>query len=521
MNEYILAIDNGTQSVRAIIFDYEGTIIASSQVCIEPYFSKQPGWAEQDPEYYWRSLCEACQRLWHKPGVCKEAIVGVALTTQRGTVINLDSTGKPLRPAIVWPDQRETENIKKLGGFWGAAFRILGLSNSIDYLQSQVEANWISQNQPELWARTHKFLFLSGYLTYRLTGEFRDSVGSQVGYIPFDYKKFCWASQWDFKWKLIPLNIDMLPELVPVAEELGKISAVAAQETGIPQGLPLIATAGDKACEVLGSGAISPDVACLSYGTAATINVTLDHYREPIPLIPAFPAALPLYHNLEFTIYRGFWLVSWFKGQFAKREQEIALAKGLSAEAVLEDMIRDIPAGSQGLMLQPFWAPGLRFPGLEAKGAIIGFSDCHTKAHLYRAILEGIAFALKEGKEIIEAKTKTKITDLRIAGGGSQSDIAAQLTADIFDLPASRPHTYEASALGAAIDGAVGIRIHRDFPTAVSAMVRKRDTFFPKKENVETYEKLYEKVYKKLYTKVKPLYKDVCKITKGKHARFL
>ncbi|MCF8054979.1 MAG: FGGY-family carbohydrate kinase [Deltaproteobacteria bacterium] len=514
MNECILAIDNGTQSVRAIIFDLNGNIIAASKVPLEAYFSLKAGWAEQEPEYYWESLCVACQNLWQMPGVHKEAIIGVTLTTQRSTVINLDEAGKPLRPAIVWLDQRRVEPIKPLGGYWGALFKIMGLSPTIAYLQSQVEASWISQNQPEIWAKTHKYLLLSGYLSFRLTGEFRDSVGSQVAYIPFDYKKFRWAADWDFKWKIMPVAKNMLPELVFPTGEIGRISKIAADATGIPADLPLIASAADKACEVLGSGANTPEKACLSYGTTATINVTTNRYMEPVPLIPAYPSAIPHHYSVEFMIYRGFWLVSWFKGQFASEEQKIAKERGITAEDVLEEMIRDIPPGSNGLMLQPFWSPGLRFPGLEAKGAIVGFCDVHTKAHVYRAILEGIAFALNEGKERIEAKTKTKIEELRVAGGGSQSAVAMQLTADIFNLPASRPHTYEASALGAAMDVAVGLKVYPDFTTAVARMVRTKDVFMPNTNNVEIYAQLYKKVYKRLYKKMKPLYEDICTITK-------
>jgi sugar (pentulose or hexulose) kinase len=168
--------------------------------------------------------------------------------------------------------------------------------------------------------------------------------------------------------------------------------------------------------------------------------------------------------------------------------------------------VHSVPPGSDGLVLQPYWSPGLRFPGPEARGAIIGFSDVHTRAHIYRAILEGLAYAMREGAERTAKRSGIPVTELRVAGGGSQSDAAMQLTADVFGLPASRPHVYEASGLGAAIDAAVGAGIHPDFPTAIREMTHVRDTFEPDASAHRRYDDLYHGVYKKMYERLKPLY---------------
>ncbi len=187
--DLVLAIDMGTQSVRALLFDLRGNLVAKSRVPIESYDSQSPGLAEKDPQVFWQVLCEACQGLWQIPGVTKESVAVVSLTTQRSTLINVDAQGLPLRPAIVWLDQRRTRGLKPVGGLWGAAFRLSGMTETVAYLQAEAEANWIRTHQPEIWARTYKYLFLSGYLTHCLTGRFVDSVGSQVGYVPFDYKR--------------------------------------------------------------------------------------------------------------------------------------------------------------------------------------------------------------------------------------------------------------------------------------------------------------------------------------------
>ena len=166
-----------------------------------------------------------------------------------------------------------------------------------------------------------------------------------------------------------------------------------------------------------------------------------------------------------------------------------------------------------GLILQPYWSPGLKVPGPEAKGAIIGFGDVHTRAHVYRAILEGLAYALREGKERTERRSRVPITELRVSGGGSQSDAAMQLTADIFGMSTARPHIYETSGLGAAIDAAVGLGLHPDFETAVREMTRVGRVFDPDPAAREIYESLYQRVYKQMYRKLKPLYDEIRDIT--------
>ncbi|WP_043310085.1 FGGY-family carbohydrate kinase [Pseudomonas sp. ML96] len=510
---YLLAIDNGTQSVRALLFDLAGNLVGKGKVELEPYYSEHPGWAEQDPEYYWRSLGEACRQLWASVDIDKSQIAGVSLTTQRGTLINVDEAGQPLRPAILWLDQRRAEVEGHIKGPWGWLFKLIREEETIDYFRSQAEANWITQQQPDIWARTHKFLLLSGFLTHRLCGRFADSVGSCVAYLPFDYKRLCWAKPSDWKWQAIPVRPDMLPELVKPGERIGSISAEASRHTGIPEGLPLIAAASDKACEVIGAGGVEPSTACLSYGTTATINTTRAKYLETIPLIPPYPAAIPDHYNTEVMVFRGFWMVSWFKEQFGHAERQRGLELGVAAETLFDELVEGVPPGSMGLMLQPFWSPGIREPGLEAKGSIIGFGDVHTRAHLYRAILEGLAYALRQGKERIEKRSGTRIERLRISGGGSQSDAAMQLTADIFNLPAERPHLYEASGLGAAIDCAVGLGLHPDFPSAIAAMTRVGKVFQPNPQAVAVYERLYREVYLRMYKQLKPLYGCIREIT--------
>lgn len=509
----ILAIDNGTQSVRALLFDLHGNIVAKSQVALQAPVSLHPGWAEHDPEDYWQAVCRACQGLWDQPGVARGAVRAVAVTTQRGTVVNLGRDGKPLRPAITWMDQRRSASVPPIGPFWRAAFKLARVRETIDHFRGEAEINWIHAHQPDIWDATDKFLLLSGYLNWRLCERFADSSGAQVGYVPFDFKRHRWAGRRDWKWQALALAPRMLPTLQAPGTQLGVVERAAALETGIPQGTPLFAAAADKACEVLGAGCIAPHLACLSYGTTATINTTSRRYFEVTPFVPPYPAAIPGAYSTEVQVFRGYWMVNWFKEQFGHREQQQALAGDLAPEQLFDALAATVPPGSMGLMLQPYWSPGIRVPGREAKGAIVGFGDVHTRAHVYRAILEGLAYALREGKEGIERRSGVRITQLRVAGGGSQSDTAMQLTADIFGLPSARPHVYEASSLGAAIGAAVGLQLYPDFAAAVAAMTRVGRVFEPIAANRDLYDRLYKQVYLRMYRQLEPLYREIAAIT--------
>jgi len=498
-----------------MLFDARGQLTAKSRVVVR-YQSPRAGWSEADPDALWNGVGEACRKLLsgHVEGakVPTSAIKAVTLTTQRGTVVNVDGDGRPLRPAITWMDKRRTEGLSPMGGMWGALFRVTGMRETIATFQAEAEANWIARNEPEVWERTRWYLLLSGFLTHRLTGNFLDSIGAQVGYVPFDFKHLRWARDWDWKWRIAPFDRAKLPELVPPGATLGTVTRAASEATGIPEGLPVIAAAADKACEVLGAGALEPSVACLSYGTNATVNTTQHRYVEAIPLIPPFPSAVPGAYALELQVARGYWMVSWFRDEFGHPERARADALGVTPESLFDDLVRDVPPGSEGLMLQPYWAPGVKIPGPEARGAVVGFGDAHGRAHLLRAILEGLAYALREATERIATRTRTSITELRVVGGGSQSDVAMQLTADVFGLPATRAHVYEASGLGAAIDAAVGLGWHRDFASAIASMTRPGRSFEPNAAAHETYERLYSDVYLKMYRQLRPLYERIREI---------
>ncbi len=510
----LLALDVGTQSARAIVFDAHGNMLAKAQRVFDPAFvSPQPGWAEQDPEAYWRALAQCCEELWRGAAMKPDEISGLSLTTQRASMICVDGGGKVLRPAMLWLDQRRATRPPPMGPLWNAAFKLAGASDLVGHLQAQAEANWLAQHEPDLWRQTDKFLFLSGWLLHRMCGEYVDSTAAQVGYVPFDYKRHAWEAPSNFKWKAIALRPSQLPRLALPGARLGALQRTAADALGLPAGLPIIASAADKACEVLGCGVLEPDLAQLSFGTTATINTSQPKYIEVQKLLPAYPAAVPGHFNTEIQIFRGFWMVSWFKREFAQREEALARERGVAAETLFDELIRSVPPGSMGLTLQPYWTPGVRNPGPEGKGAIIGFGDVHTRAHLYRAMIEGLVYGLRAGREQIEKRVGRHIRLLRVSGGGSQSDAAMQIAADVFGLPAERPDIFETSALGAAMNCAVGLGLHADYAAAARAMCRVGSRFDPNPDARKTYDALYREVYLPLYPRLRPLYRRIRAIT--------
>ena len=501
----ILAIDFGTQSVRALAYTQSGGCRAKHQLSIDHYQHPEPGWTEHDVEGFWTLLTASCRGLWAQ-GVDPSDIAAVVVTTQRATVINLDEMGRPLRPAIIWTDQRRAPPRGRLPRLWRVLFGLLRIRPIVENLEAEAEANWLERNQPALLAQTAHFLLLSGYLNYRLTGEFKDSAGSQVGYVPFDFKKQDWCADSDWKWHSMAIKRYMLPALVAVGEPLGTVTPAAAEQTGLPLGLPVIAGAADKACEVLGVGALEAGVASVSCGTTATINTTRSQYVEVVPFMPAYPAALPEHFNTEIQVFRGFWMVSWFLEQFGEAERRQALERGVPAETLLDELLEQTEPGAGGLVLQPFWNPVLGETGPEGRGSIIGFKDFHTRAHVYRALIEGLAFALRAGKERIERRTKTSITCIRLSGGGAQSDQVAQIVADILNLPVERFDDCEASGRGAAMVGAAAMNWYPSIKTAGEAMLGETLRITPNPQAAARYEALYEGQYRPLYGKLKSLF---------------
>lgn len=516
MKPLILSIDCGTQSLRAILFDKKGDIHAIEKIVFDPpYYSDCVGWAEQDADMYYDTLCAAVKGLYEKSSELFPNIKAVAIATQRDSIVFLDKDNKPLRRSILWLDHREAD-LRISDVFSKSIIASLPYSTMKQTIEKGIRrsrAQWVRQNEPEIWEKTAKYVLLSCYLNLKLTGNISDSVASQIGYVPFSAKRFDWhKTDGNTFYRVFGVSKSQMPKLVSPGGLLGNITPLAAEETGIPCGIPVVAAASDKGCETLGNGCLTEDTASVSFGTTATVEITTKKRIELHRLVAPFPAALEGFYNPEYEVFRGYWLISWFKKEFASHEVAQAKLTGGSAEDLLNKGLSKIPVGSGGLIIQPYWSPELMLK--NARGAVIGFNDSHTRIHIYRAIIEGINFALMDGIERIENKSKTPITSVVVAGGGSQSSEICQITADMFGRPVYRVQTHETSGLGAAILGFVGIGEYKTVYDAVTNMVRHKDAFMPDTKNHHIYQRLYEEVYKNMYPALKGLYKNSNEIFK-------
>jgi sugar (pentulose or hexulose) kinase len=504
-----LTIDFGTQSVRATIFNKQGEILAIKRKVYEPtYHSSKPGYAEHEASFYWENLREVTQQLKKDEPELLSQVTTSAMTAFRGTAIMLDEKKKPVRKVILWLDQRMAK-FEPFSLFHVIAYRLIGLYETAKLNSKRTMARWVRQNEPETWKKVKYYVALSTYFNYLLTGDLTDSAANMIGHYPLDFITSKWYKPSHIKAAIFNIPISLLVPLKKPGELLGRITKEASTYLGLPEGLPIYAAGPDKAAETLGTGCLTNDVANLSYGTSVSMTIPSKVYIEPEPFLPGYPSSLPDLYNIEVHINRGYWMISWFRDNFAHKETAESMIDKMAVEEKLNEQMLKIAPGSEGLVLSPYWGPGLRRP--EAKGAIIGWSDVHTKVHLYRAIVEGVAFGIQEGFLGMQKRMKHRVKEIRVSGGGSKSDAICQITADIFNLPVSRVQTNETSSLGTAI---AAFLASKDFQTpeeAVASMVRVTKTFTPNQEAVKRYTFLYKKVYSKIYPKLIQLYRDLIK----------
>ena len=504
-----LTIDFGTQSVRATIFNKQGEILAIKRKVYEPtYHSSKPGYAEHEASFYWENLREVTQQLKKDEPELLSQVTTSAMTAFRGTAIMLDEKKKPVRKVILWLDQRMAK-FEPFSLFHVIAYRLIGLYETAKLNSKRTMARWVRQNEPETWKKVKYYVALSTYFNYLLTGDLTDSAANMIGHYPLDFITSKWYKPSHIKAAIFNIPISLLVPLKKPGELLGRITKEASTYLGLPEGLPIYAAGPDKAAETLGTGCLTNDVANLSYGTSVSMTIPSKVYIEPEPFLPGYPSSLPNLYNIEVHINRGYWMISWFRDNFAHKETAESMIDKMAVEEKLNEQMLKISPGSEGLVLSPYWGPGLRRP--EAKGAIIGWSDVHTKVHLYRAIVEGVAFGIQEGFLGMQKRMKHRVKEIRVSGGGSKSDAICQITADIFNLPVSRVQTNETSSLGTAI---AAFLASKDFQTpeeAVASMVRVTKTFTPNQEAVKRYTFLYKKVYSKIYPKLIHLYRDLIK----------
>ena len=511
----VLTFDIGTQSARALLINSKGDILAKKQIVYDPaYVSPQLGWAEQDPDMYYDCMCKCAKMLKEEMPEAFTQVEGVTISTIRDTSVCVDEEGKPLRPAIVWIDNRQAKGSPNVTGIMKPVLKMIKLEDFFDLQYKKSQCNWIREEQPEIWEKTHKFLMLSGYLTFKLTGKFIDAAASLVGHIPFDNKARTWKGPKDIVRPIFDIPTEKLPDVAETGSAMGDSTAQTAADTGLKEGLPVYPSGADKACEVIGMGCIKKEQVALSLGTMATMDFNSSDYYELAKYMAPYPSVVPGSFTPEFEIYRGYWLVSWFQKEFAELERTAAKTAGKTAIELLNEKLKDIPAGCDGLMFQPYFTPSMQMP--FAKGGFVGMADYHGRVHMYRAVIEGINYSLMEGIKQAEAAGNFTVKEIRLGGGGSQSGEICQITANMFGIPVVRVHTHEVTGLGSAMAAFVAMGDYKDFDEAVAGMVHERDRFEPDMQEHELYKALYDGVWKEIFGKLAPLYSKTQEI----YARF-
>ncbi|MDR1894184.1 MAG: hypothetical protein LBQ61_05750 [Spirochaetales bacterium] len=507
--KYVIGIDSGTQSTRVILYDSKGNRVARGAAEHPKLLAPHQGWAEHGADDLWGALKAASKDMFaHYKGKVED-IAAIGVSSQRAVFTALDKGGNLLCNPISWMDERWRMNIPSLGAVE---------NDSPDpfyklFWPYYSKANWLKFNNPAAYEKAVKFLGATGYLGYKLTGEFAESISNSFG-LPYDVINWT-AFPGDTEIEAMGMRRDQVAPPVSAGTVIGKVSREAAAATGLPEGVPVVMAAGDKQCELLGAGAVKHGQAYITLGTLSGLDIVFDQYK-PAPdfSYTTYLSAVPKLYNYESMVSKGFWLVSWFRDNLGDSLKAAAADAGLSIEALLDREAETIPAGSEGLVVLPDWSPTALHPA--GKGIYLGFDDRHHRGHMFRALVEGIMIQIKLGTSKMTEYLGVPINELYIGGGGSKSNFTAQIIADLFNVPVNRTKESENCSLGVAMCAAAGAGIYPDLQAALSGMGKNYDRFLPNQANHELYKALSEKVIEKLYPSLEGILKDLIELTAEK-----
>lgn len=457
---YIVAIDGGTQSTKVSIFDTQGHEICSQGVKLRPMHLYGDSRAEHPDDDLWDSLKEACQSVFRKFEGDRERIIGVGLGSIRCCRALLKADGNLASPVQSWMDLR--------------------LSRPYEHEDDRVR--YVTTT--------------TGYLTHRLTGETKDTRSNYVGPWPIDWNTLDWIEdQAAFDAYHTPRA--MLFDLVDPSTVLGRVTEFAAEATGLPAGIPVVATSNDKAVEGLGAGLVNDGTVLVSLGTYITSMMVGASNNQNTVNYWVNPGATPGEYLYESSgIRRGMSTVTWVMDLLGSDIVEAAKERGLSTENYLEMLAKDVPAGCDGLYTVLHWLA--RPDHLHERGMIIGLNGTHKGQHLFRSVMEGIAMTMKNHAQAMCDELGIELSKIVVSGGGSNGNLFMQIFADVFGVPAHRNIVNGSASMGAAICTALALGVYKDRQEAIENMVKIRDTFEPIAENVSLYKEINEQVYRHL-----------------------
>ncbi len=488
----LLGIDVGTGGTRAVIVDEAGQVVASAMSEHAPFASPQILWAEQDARDWWRAACEAVREVIAQPNVRADDIHGVGLSGQMHGATLLNEHDDVLRPAIIWCDGRTDAQCRTLTAQLGTKRLIELVSNPALAGFTLPKLLWVRDHEPDVWRQVRTVLLPKDYVRLRLTGERATDVADASGTLLFDVKRRTWSSAMA---EHAQIDMSILPAVYESTEVCGRVSAKGAATIGLREGTPVVAGAGDQAAGAVGLGIVQPGAVSATIGTSGVVFAATDHPAlDPQGRVHTFCHAIPeRWHVMGVTQAAGLSL-RWFRDCFGAA---VETNKHDAYERLMEEAAT-APPGSGGAL----WAPylmGERTPHLDphARAALVGLTANHTRAHIVRAILEGVAFSLRDTLTIF-AEMNVPVEMIRLGGGGARSPLWRQIQADVYGQTIEIVEAEEGAAHGAALLAGVGVGVWSSVDEACEAAVHVRTRVEPNAESARVMNERY-KAFQSLY----------------------
>jgi xylulokinase len=491
----LLGIDVGTGGSRAILINEQGKVLASATENHEPFASPKTGWAEQEPEDWWRASQIAIRSVLKQGALDPDTVTAIGLSGQMHGAVLLDASGSVVRPAIIWCDQRTETQCQWLTDTIGAARLIELTSNPALTGFTLPKLLWVREHEPNEWTQVKRVLLPKDYVRLRLTGAYATDVTDASGTLLFDVASRRWSAEIV---DATDLSLDYLPSVFEGPDVTGGITADASSATGLPVKTPVVAGGGDQAAGAVGMGIVQPGAVSATIGTSGVVFAATDRPAlDPAGRVHTFCHALPnRWHVMGVTQAAGLSL-RWFHNEFGTVNNN-----DRDPYEQLCDEAATIEAGADDLL----WAPylmGERTPHLDpnARAALVGLTVSHTRAHIVRAILEGVAFSLRDSFTIFE-EMKVPVQEIRLGGGGAKSTLWQQIQADVYGQQVLTLTAEEGAAYGAALLSGVGTGVWSSVDEACNQAVTVASRVDPDVKTAERMTGHYTR-YRSLYPALK------------------
>ena len=506
MPGYFMGIDVGTTASKAILCSADGSVLATAS-SEYPMQTPQIGWAEQDPHDWWTATCQSIRSIRDQVDFAPGELGGIGLTGQMHGLVMLDRSGEVLRPCIMWNDQRSAPQCEQLE-------QRIGLQELLDRTGNRLlpgftapKIAWVAQNEPGILSRTGMILLPKDYVRYRLTGGYFSDVADASGTSLLDCRNRRWSSD---MLEAIGVDESMLPHVTESPEPSSAISREGALATGLAEGTPVIAGAGDQAAQAVGCGIVQEGVISVTIGTSGVVFASSDQWKTPQGgVLHSYCHAVPGQWHLMGVMLSAAGSLKWYRDTLAESTRLQESQTGQDAYDILTDEAATVPPGADGVFFLPYLS-GERtpWPDPDARGTFIGLARHHQRAHVTRSVLEGITFGLADCLELVRS-AGIEARKIRISGGGASSGFWRQLCADVFKCRVATVNTTEGAAFGAAILASVGAGCHESVQGAVKVMIREEEEHDPGPQ-AAMYETLLER-YDQLYPALKDLFRTMAR----------